>query len=188
MLQGVQAGYLTPESQQGTKTLATELLALPQALQEQLLSLCRHGRAARDMSKEMSACPEALALLQVFAVNSVALSSERSAIYLRASRANHSCRPNGFFRLARDGKLRLVARRRILAGEELCTALPFKRGGSHGDVSAREAALSAQGELVSLALTLCLQEERRSRLENWSFRCRCSRCLAKEDMRSFRSE
>ena len=57
--------YLTPaESQPGTESLAAELLALPQALQEQLRSLCRHDRAARDMSEEMSACPEALALLQ----------------------------------------------------------------------------------------------------------------------------
>ena len=60
-------------------------------------------------------------------MNSVALSSERSAIYLQASRANHACRPNGFFRLAKDGKLSLVARRRILAGEELCLSNKIKQ-------------------------------------------------------------
>ncbi|CAL1156770.1 unnamed protein product [Cladocopium goreaui] len=113
-----------------------------------------------DMEKAADS-ERTLKLLEVFAVNSVATPRGGSGLYLRCSRANHSCRPNGFFRVSKDGHLALVARRAISAGEEVTISyLP-------------------ESELLQP-----LARRQRS-LTRFGFQCRCERCCA-DDLRSFR--
>ncbi len=155
----------TTSAETQTAELAKELAALAADLQDQLLMLCRHNRAASDMREAMEkaaqGCDKTLALLEVFSVNSVGTPKGGSGLYLRCSRCNHSCSPNAYFRLSKDGQhLTLVARRPIMAGVEITISyLP-------------------ETDLLHP------QRHRQDILKNWGFTCHCGRCCH-EDLRSF---
>ena len=148
-----------------TAELAEELAALPADLQDQLLMLCRHNRAASEMREAMEkaaqGCDKTLALLEVFSVNSIGTPKGGSGLYLRCSRCNHSCKPNAYFRLSKDGQhLTLIARRPIMSGVEITISyLP-------------------ESDLLRP------QKHRQEILNNWGFTCQCGRCRH-DDLRSF---
>ena len=156
----------TTSAETQTAELAEELAALPADLQDQLLMLCRHNRAASEMREAMekaasSGCDKTLALLEVFSVNSIGTPKGGSGLYLRCSRCNHSCKPNAYFRLSKDGQhLTLIARRPIMSGVEITISyLP-------------------ESDLLRP------QKHRQEILNNWGFTCQCGRCRH-DDLRSF---
>lgn len=148
-----------------TAEVAKELAALPADLQDRLLMLCRHNRAASEMREAMEkaaqGCDKTLALLEVFSVNSIGTPKGGSGLYLSCSRCNHSCKPNAYFRLSKDGQhLTLIARRPIMSGAEITISyLP-------------------ESDLLQP------QSHRQEILNNWGFTCQCGRCRH-DDLRSF---
>ncbi|EKX39812.1 hypothetical protein GUITHDRAFT_143201 [Guillardia theta CCMP2712] len=89
--------------------------------------------------------------------------ADRLALFPRCAKVNHSCRPNVMFSSqTEDGKLRLIAMRRIERGEEVT----FSYLGEDGDVMSRE--------------------ERRERMRGKDFLCSCARCEGVDDVRGIR--
>ncbi|KAI2608793.1 uncharacterized protein GGS25DRAFT_491580 [Hypoxylon fragiforme] len=100
-----------------------------------------------------------LRLWALFWTNCSATPNNKSGLYPAFSRANHSCRPNVTWPIEMmdgEAKLTMTATREIRAGQEIFVTY------------------------CSSMRTLPLKE-RRSKLMNWGFTCRCELCTSEEE-------
>lgn len=95
--------------------------------------------------------------LRTLHVNGIRLPSGGRALFVTASRANHSCRPNTAFRIEESGSLSLVALRPVEVGDEV------------------NVSYIAEVDLLSPTL------HRHRCLRPWGFTCACARCTAAYD-------
>ncbi|CAE7905095.1 unnamed protein product, partial [Symbiodinium microadriaticum] len=145
--------------------VSSKLQDLSPAVQESLLKLCHSSNLPADEQASIveiaGSDSRLLALLRVFLINSIGTPKEGSAIYLRASRANHSCQPNAAFQIDKANQLHLVTLRPLECNEEIFVSY------------------------LPEATLLRPQGVRRHLLEKWGFKCSCSRCQSKDDVRTF---
>ena len=119
----VEDSVLSVSSDTGMDEVAQKLQDLGPREQESLLGLC-HSSAL--LPKELASLEaisggshQLFSLLRVFLINSIGTPGGGSALYLQASRANHSCQPNATFQIGKEGRLRLVTLKPIHRDEEI---------------------------------------------------------------------
>ncbi|CAE7516694.1 unnamed protein product [Symbiodinium pilosum] len=107
----------------GMEEVAAQLQDLTPAVQDSLLQLCQSSSLPPEelaiIEELASGNDQLFALLRVYLINSIGTPDGGSAIYLKASRANHSCRPNAAFQFDKERQLRLVTLRPVPSGEEV---------------------------------------------------------------------